>query len=201
MSKSLQVVFDFSCPYCYITWKYFMQLQKQYDFTAEWLTWNIHPEVGPEGKNIAEVVSNFDLESRRERLNGLGAAVGVAPADRLFVPDTRLPLQGVEFAREHGQATAWCDAVFDAHFNQEKNIGDIAVLLSIGQELGLNVPELEHSLASGKYEAVLADNDRRFMAVPVEWVPTIFEGDVKILEGAFTYQQAEQVIKELLSVK
>lgn len=197
MRKTIEIVFDFSCPYCYITWHYLKRLQQQEDFSAEWLTWNIHPEVGPEGKQITEVVTNLDMDARRERLNGLGASVGVAPADQTFVPDTRLALQGMEFARERGAADKWADAVFAVSFVEKKNIGDKAVLLEIAARVGLPANELDECLISGKYAPILFANDERFMKIPVEWVPTIFYQNRKVLEGAFTYEEAERVIKAL----
>jgi predicted DsbA family dithiol-disulfide isomerase len=196
MAKSLQIVFDFSCPYCYITWNYIKKLKQSLTFDDEWLTWNIHPEVGPEGKNIADAVPNFDRESRRERLNGLGAPVGVAPGGMTFVPDTRLALQALEFATVHGRAREWCDAVFAANFEQDRNIGDKAVLLDLAGRVGLSVAELDQVLASGKYAAILAEHNRRFTELEVEWVPTVFCDGKKILEGAFTYEEAERVIRD-----
>jgi predicted DsbA family dithiol-disulfide isomerase len=198
MAKALQIVFDFSCPYCYITWNYIKNLRQILEFEDEWLTWNIHPEVGPEGQDIAKVVPNFDRESRRERLNGLGDPVGVAPGGMTFVPDTRPALQAMEFAAVHGRARDWCDAVFSANFEQGKDIGNKTVLLDIAGRLGLPVVELDQALTSGQYAAILAEHDRRFAELRVEWVPTIFYDDKKIIEGAFTYEEAEKAIRSIL---
>ena len=198
MKKTIEVVFDFSCPYCYITWLYLKRLRQQEDFAAKWLSWNIHPEVGPEGKQISDVLAGADMEARRERLTRLGASVGVTPADRTFIPDTRLALQSMEFAQEHGLADQWADAVFEANFAENKNIGDKAILLEIASKVGLPVKELDECLKSGKYTKTLFDNDERFMKIPVEWVPTIFYQGRKVLEGAFTYEEAELVIKALV---
>lgn len=198
MKKTVEIVFDFSCPYCYIAWNYFKRLQQQQAFSAEWLTWNIHPEVGPEGKQIAEVLTGVDMDARRERLNSLGASVGVTPADRTFIPDTRLPLQGMEFARRRGVADQWADAVFAANFVEHKNIGDKAVLLDIAAQIGLPPQELDACLTAGEYLPILLANDDQFMKIPVEWVPTVFYQNRKVMEGAFTYEEAERAIAALL---
>ncbi len=198
MAKKLQIVFDFSCPYCYIAWNYIKKLKQSLEFEDEWLTWNIHPEVGPEGQDIAKVVTNFNREARRDKLNSLGASVGIAPGDTTFVPDTRPALQAMEFAAAHGRAHEWGDAVFAANFEQGRNIGDKAVLLDIAERLSLPVAELDQALTSGKYAAVLAEHDRQFMELQVEWVPTIFCGDKLVIEGAFTYEEAEQAIRNIL---
>ena len=199
MPTSLRVVFDFSCPYCYIAWHYIRRLKQSLKFSDEWLTWNIHPEVGPEGMDIRKVLTNFDPVARREKLNGLGFPVGVAPGDMTFVPDTRLALQAVEFAAVHGHWRAWCDSVFAANFEQKKDIGDKTVLLAIAQEIGLPVAELEVALSTGLYAKVLTDHDQLFAKLQVEWVPTVFTGETKILEGAFTFAQAEETIAKLVA--
>ena len=198
MKKTVEIVFDFSCPYCYIAWHYFKRLRQGEEFSTEWLTWNIHPEIGPEGKQIAEVLVNVDMDARRERLNGLGASVGVTPADKTFIPDTRLALQGMEFARKRGAADQWADAVFAASFVEHKDIGDKAVLLDIAAQIGLPPQELDACLTAGEYLPLLLANDEKFMKIPVDWVPTVFYQNRKILEGAFTYEEAERVMKELI---
>jgi predicted DsbA family dithiol-disulfide isomerase len=113
-----------------------------------------------------------------------------------FVPDTRPALQAMEFAAIHGRAREWGDAVFAANFEQGRDIGDKAILLDIAGQLGLPVAELDGALSSGQYVAVLAEHDRRFTELQVEWVPTIFCGDQKVIEGAFTYEEAEKAIRD-----
>lgn len=198
MAKALQIVFDFSCPYCYITWNYIKKLRQGLTFDDEWLGWNIHPEVGPAGADIASLVPDFDRESRRAKLNSLGAPVGAAPGDTTFVPDTRPALQALEFAAARGLAREWCDAVFAANFEQQENIGDQAVLLAVAGRLRLPAAELAAALASGRYAAVLAERDRRFSELQLEWVPTIFCEGRKVIEGAFSFAAAETAIREAL---
>lgn len=197
MAIALRIVFDFSCPYCYITWNYIKKIKQKKLLADEWLTWNIHPEVGPQGMDIRQLVPTFNQEERRARLNALGQPVGAAPGDVTFVPDTRLALQAMEFAKEHGKASAWCDTVFSAHFAQGKNIGDKALLLELARNIDLPAIDLDRDLTSGKYMHILAQHDRIFATKGVEWVPTIFLGDKIFLAGAFTYEELEHAIESI----
>jgi predicted DsbA family dithiol-disulfide isomerase len=195
MSLSINTVFDFSCPYCYLVWGYIRKSQQEVSFNVEWMTWEIHPDVPIEGQDIREVVPDVSLEGRLLKLNKLGAPVGLEPGSKVFVPNTRLALQTVEFARENHKLQEWIDAVFQGSFAENRDIGDIAVLLDIAGGIGLDVAELRQALESGRYNGILLEHDQACAKRQVEWVPTIFVGNDKILEGAFTFDAFEEAIR------
>ena len=49
MTKPLKIIFDFSCPYCYLAWSYFKALKQSESLADEWFSWEIHPEVPKSG--------------------------------------------------------------------------------------------------------------------------------------------------------
>jgi len=195
MSLSISTVFDFSCPYCYLAWGYIRKTKQKDAFTAEWMTWQIHPDVPKNGHHIRDVVPTVNLEERRHKLNTLGAPVGLAPGNKVFVPNTRLALEAVEFARAHHKLQEWVDAVFQASFAAERDIGDLAVLVDLAQGIGLDVAQLRQALESGRYTDILVEHDQACAKRQVEWVPTIFVGNDKILEGAFAFEAFEEAIR------
>lgn len=196
MTVPLRVFFDFSCPYCYIAWGFFKELKKQAVLEDDWVTWEIHPDIPKEGRKIQDVVTGVDMEARRQKLNTLGEPVGLAPGDKEFVPNTRLALSAVEFAREHQKLHAWIDAVYQASFVQGQDIGDIEILLTIAGQLGLDSVALRQALESGRYVNQLLAHDQECADRQIEWVPTVYCGDERILEGAFTYAIFEQMMRE-----
>lgn len=173
------------------------RLKTSMSISDHWIGWEIHPDTPTEGARIQEVVPSANLEERRKRLNDLGAAVGLMPGDKTFVPNTRLALEATEFAIEHGKMHDWIDAVYEANFVANCNIGSMEVLLSIADRLGLNQELLQDRLSSGYYRQALLDHDRECMDKQLEWVPTIFAGEAKVIEGAFGYEQFEQAILAL----
>lgn len=189
MAKQLRVIFDFSCPYCYLAWGYFRKLKQTESLNDDWFSWEIHPEVPKAGSPLQDVVQVADMAERKQRLNALGAPVGIAPGEKVFVPNTRLALCGLEFAREYQKQHAWIDAVYQASFVGQKNIGDLDVLLNIAREINLDTAALARALAEERYLPVVLEHDRLCLEQKIEWVPTVFAGETKIIEGAFTFAE------------
>ena len=189
MTKPLKIIFDFSCPYCYLAWSYFKALKQSEPLADEWFSWEIHPEVPKCGSPLQEVVQVADMEERRQRLNGLGEPVGVRPGEKVFVPNTRLALCALEFAQEQQKQHAWIDAVYQASFVDQKNSGDLDVLLDIAREINLDAAELRQALESEKYLPLLLEHDRQCMQQKIEWVPTVLHGGNIVIEGAFSYAE------------
>ena len=189
MTKPLKIIFDFSCPYCYLAWSYFKALKQSESLAVEWFSWEIHPEVPKSGSPLQEVVQVADMEERRQRLNGLGEPVGVRPGEKVFVPNTRLALCALEFAQEQQKQHAWIDAVYQASFVDQKNIGDLDVLLDIAREINLDAAELRQALESEKYLPLLLEHDRQCMQQKIEWVPTVLHGGNIVIQGAFSYAE------------
>lgn len=149
--SSIKIVFDFCCPYCYLAWGFVRKLQQDFTFDVEWMGWEIHPELPLEGSALADLMPTADLQESGRRLNDLGAPVELVPGNNAFVPNTRLALQGLEFAKEHGKDQAWVDAVYQSHFTEQKNIGDMAVLLDIAESIGLSADKLSIALTANQY--------------------------------------------------
>ena len=196
MTKPLKIIFDFSCPYCYLAWSYFKALKQSEPLADEWFSWEIHPEVPKTGSPLQEVVQVADMAERRQRLNGLGEPVGVKPGEKVFVPNTRLALCALEFAREQQKQHAWIDAVYQASFVGQKNIGDIDVLLDIAHEINLDAMALRQALESEKYLPLLLEHDQWCMEQKIEWVPTVLDGEKRVIEGTFTYAEFVAAMRE-----
>ena len=197
VSLSLKVYFDFTCPYCYLAWGYMKKLKESMDIDDHWVTWEIHPTLPKEGAHIQKVVPTVNMAERKGKLNGLGAPVGLTPGDREILPYTHLALQGAEYAIDQGKMHAWIDAVYHASFVTGKNIGDQEALLAIARQVGLDAGELAARLEQGYYKQRLLDHDAECAAIKLEWVPTVYAGDVRIIEGAFTYDQFAAAVQGL----
>lgn len=197
MTLPLRIIFDFSCPYCYIAWGYVQKLKETVDLAVDWVGWEIHPDLPKDGRMIQDVVPGFALSERVEKLNGLGKPAGIVPGNKLFVPNTRLALQGLEFARDNGKMQEWVAEVYKTSYVLDKNIGDIQVLIDIARQIGLDAAAFEQAVASECYLPILLKTDQECMDKQLEWVPTIFSGPEKILEGALTYEIFEKALVDL----
>lgn len=195
MSLPIRVFFDLSCPYCYLAWCFVKKLKESIPIEDEWVTWEIHPDLPQEGLKIQDVVQGVNLDERRQKLSALGEPVDFVLGDNDMIPNTRLALQAAEFAREDHKILEWIDAVYHANFVEGKNIGDKVVLFDIAKDIGLDIDKLRKALDSGCYLSLLREHDQECTDKKVEWVPTIFSGEEKVLEGAFTFEVFEKAIR------
>lgn len=67
--------------------------------------------------------------------------------------------QGLEFAKHHGQADVYNDAVFRAFFQRSEDIGNLDVLTMLAAEVGLDAAKFREALERGAY----ADRVRRLL--------------------------------------
>lgn len=195
MLLPLRIFFDFSCPYCYVAWEFVKKLKTSIPLADDWVTWEIHPDTPREGANIQDVVPGIDLCARRHKLNALGEPVGIAPGNKEFIPNTRWALEIAEFAKENHKIHEWIDRVYNASFVENRNIGDKTVLLNIAGQMGLDADKICQALDKGHYTHLLKEHDQECSEKKVEWVPTIFSGNEKLLEGAFTFAMCEEAIR------
>jgi predicted DsbA family dithiol-disulfide isomerase len=68
---------------------------------------------------------------------------------------TRLAHQATLFARDHGRMEEFRDAVYEARYQQDLDIGDPGILMSIGERVGLDAAALREALDAETYEGEL----------------------------------------------
>ena len=198
MSLSLRIFFDFSCPYCYLAWGFVKKLKSSIPIEDEWVTWEIFPNAPQKGSTIQDIKPDIDLTVRRQKLNKLGEPVGLMPGQNEFLPNTRWALEISEFARENNKIHEWIDKVYHASFVEGKNIGDQVVLFDIAKQIGFSNDQIRDVLNSGRYTKILLEHDQECVVKKIEWVPTVFNKDEKIIEGSFAFSAFEEVIRAQL---
>lgn len=132
---NVTVYYDYICPYCYLGTKRILELSKEFDLTIEWKGIEIHPEFPPQGqkrsktlksKSFAKTVYSMAKEDNIEiKLPG-------------FATNSRLALEASEFAKGKGKFPEFHMAIYEAYFLEGRNIGDIEIVLEIGEKAGLD---------------------------------------------------------------
>jgi predicted DsbA family dithiol-disulfide isomerase len=187
---------DLICPFCYIGFETVRRLKSEFGFTVEWKGFQIHPEWPAAGIAAAEYQRGMDSGTRRmmwARIAALGEAVGLKMKAPEILANSRLALEAVEFANEHGKGEVFEERVFRAYFNQNLNIGSQGIIAELATEVGLDRDELNLALESSHYQKPLNDNAIAAHERGVDGVPTFFVGDYPLV-GA----QSEQVMRQIL---
>ncbi len=104
-------------------------------------------------------------------------------------PYTNLAFQGLEFAKDHGNADEYNDGVFRAFFQQSRDIGSIDVLADVAKDAALDANEFRRALEQGLQTA--------YERVGVTAVPTMIIGRQR-LSGLYAAETIRQAIEDEL---
>ncbi len=167
------VFYDYNCPFCYLGSMCLNKLSGEFDMDIIWKGIEIHPELPHEGKRRSKT-----LKSKRVAVSVIEMAREDGFQIRLpgFAANSRLSLEGSELARAKGRFTDFHQGVYEAYFMRGQNIGDIGVLLGIGEYAGLDKDELEEALKSRSMFDKIENNKNESDKSHILGVPTFIFG-------------------------
>jgi predicted DsbA family dithiol-disulfide isomerase len=155
---TIDIFSDVMCPWCIIGYsqlqKGLAQLEGEIAAEVRWRPFELNPDMSSEGEGQAEHIarkygrSSEEVESNRARMLEFGDRAGydfryggAGEAPRAMMWNTflahKLLAWSLDAAGPEGQTRLKC-ALFDAHFQQRRNVSDREVLLDIAASLGLD---------------------------------------------------------------
>ena len=87
----------------------------------------------------------------------------------------------VEHAKEQGKGEVFSRAVYQAYFQEGENIGDLEVILSLAEQVGLDRPEVQEHLQARTYAARIQTFQQEAHSRGVSGVPTFVIGPAQIV--------------------
>lgn len=162
----------------------------------EWVAYQLRPEMPLEGMPMSKIFPGVDLTKRYESLSRAGSPYGIAFKEVSRASNSRLALEASEYARDKGHFDSFHGRVFRAYFVENRNIGDLDVILDLAVQDGLDSDDLLLALETKKYPARLEEARQEAHQYEVTAVPTfIINGKHKIV-GA----QPIEAFKEKLRI-
>ena len=173
---------DFICPFCFIGKGLVDELKKEFPLEDEWPPFELHPETPPEGVLLADAYPELDPEDFSYQMNRRGEPLGIRFGVPTRMGNSRLALEGAEFAKEQGLFSAYHDAVFRASFTDCRDIGNMDVLLAAAGEAGLDIQQFQAALSAGTYTERVVRSTQDARASGVNVTPTfLIPGREKIV--------------------
>lgn len=130
----------------------------------------LRPETPPEGMPPRRITPPdappTPVELRGERL-GLKFTRG-----RTLTSYSHLALEAAEFAAQYGDPWAFHKRVFKAYFEELLDIGNVDVLVRLGEESGLPGPGLREALVDRRYQQPVDEGIAWSRAIGVTAIPT-----------------------------
>jgi predicted DsbA family dithiol-disulfide isomerase len=156
----------------------------------------LHPETPQEGRTLAEMFGpGKDINAMNERMSGLMAEEGLPYGARSHTYNSRLAQELGTWADTQEGGDALHEKIYQAYFVDNKNVGDVDVLVELAESVGLDGAEARKVVEERTFEeAVDADWDKAHQ-IGVTGVPTYIAGGAGVV-GAQPYEALEQLVEQ-----
>lgn len=156
----------------------------------------LDPTTPPGGKPRRQMTQPGDPPTAMEqRAEALGIAF---TRGRMWTSNSHLALEAAEFAAEHGDTDRFHRRVFKAYFEELADIGDIDLLVRLGEECSLPAEALREALTTGRYRAGVDEQIAWAQQIGVTAVPTfVLDGKLAIV-GAQEASVFDEVLRTRL---
>ena len=202
---SVDIVSDVMCPWCIIGWLKFRKVMDHFagrlDFRVQWHPFELNPDMPPEGEDAAaHVMRKYGISAEQSRANtgrlaGIAGELGFAfnrgPAFRMrnsFDAHRLLTWAGaIEEPEQDGPTgvqTALKLALFQAHFTDNRDVGDMQVLADIATSVGLDRARAAAILGSGEFGEMVRTEEAYWADRNITGVPAFILGGRMLVPGA-----------------
>ncbi len=195
----LKIVFvsDYVCPYCFVAKEALKQALEETKMEAQ-ITWQpLELTVEPK-----ERVDTYHDEVRKAKYQVLVEPCRKLGLDMKLPPNvvprpyTRLAFEGWYFACEQGVGDVYNDLMYQAYFVEEQDIGDMDVLVSLAERVGLNGAEFKKALKAGSYSEVQKEAVAYSREVlKVTGVPSIYINEEQISLSEYTKEEMVRILE------
>ncbi|MEQ8226979.1 MAG: DsbA family oxidoreductase [Rhodospirillales bacterium] len=187
---TLEVFSDYVCPWCYLGDNRVKQLKDAYNVDIKLVHFPLHPETPAEGRTLADMfgVGDDEIAAKNARMQGMMQAEGLPFKDRSHTFNSRLAQEVGKWAETQDGGNAIHDKFFEAYFVDQRNIGDVEVILDIVKSAGLNVDEARKVIEDRTFKDAIDADWAKSHQYGVTGVPTFVsagpDGQLHGLVGA-----------------
>ncbi|WP_319533083.1 DsbA family oxidoreductase [uncultured Cohaesibacter sp.] len=208
MSQPLRIdiVSDVVCPWCAIGYNQLRVALEQSGTDAEvhWHPFQLNPDMGPEGQNLREHlsekygISTEDSAVNRERIRTLAAEVGFAInfTEEMRTYNTMAAHQLIHFAGFHGLEHQTKQALLKAYFTDGRDVSDMDVLMDIAETVGLDTAAAREAIESGQYLELVQQHMLFWTKQGISGVPAIILDQKYLINGAAGVDNFKRAIEQ-----
>jgi predicted DsbA family dithiol-disulfide isomerase len=201
---TIDIFSDVMCPWCIIGYKQLekglAQLEGEIEAEVRWRPFELNPDMPPEGEGQAEHIArkygrdSSEIEANRCRMLEFGDRAGydfryrgAGEAPPAMIWNTLLAHKLLAWTLDVAGAEAQTRlkrALFDAHFQQRRNMSDAQVLLDVAQSLGLDRAGAEAALADEALTRHVRQEEAAAWDMNISGVPAMLVQGKFLIPGA-----------------
>lgn len=194
---------DYVCPFCYLETPVFERLRDELGerVEIEWRAFELRPDPVPTLDPDSQYLDDIWERSVRPMAEDRGMRLRRPPVQ----PRSRLALEAAEFARAAGRFPEMHRELYRAFFEEGRDIGDVEILVEIGERAGLDPEELRGALEDRRFRDKVLEDQIEARELGVSGVPTavIAPHDAPLedgvaVEGAQTFEDVRAAVRRVL---
>ena len=170
-------------------------MKQEFTIIDEWLPFEIHPDTPAEGVLWKDYFPGMNPEAFFRQLDERGKKMGVRFGPQPLMSNSRMAMQGGEFAKDHGKYDAYHEAVFRTFFTDCKDIGDRSVILETARGIGLDAAALDTALVGNTYLPRLQATTEAANANGFSAAPTFVIDGYGSISGAQPLEQFRKILR------
>jgi predicted DsbA family dithiol-disulfide isomerase len=171
-------------------------LSKEFNLTIDWKGIEIHPEFPPQGKKRTKTLKS---KSFAETIREMAKEDNIEIKLPGYATNSRLSLEASEFAKIKGKFLEFHIGVYEAYFLEGRNIGDIEIVLDIGEKAGLHRSDLVECFNKRTMFDNIEANKKEAEDNIILGVPTFIFGNFPV-HGNQSTQTMRHIIKRALEI-
>ena len=203
----IDIVSDVVCPWCAIGYSQLAEALKQTNTPHEihWHPFELNPNTPAEGRNYREhIMEKYgttaeDIKESRARMTAAGAEVGFnfQFTDDFRTYNTFNTHQLLHWADQQGRMHDLKQALFVAHFVDNRNVGDSAVLADIAAHIGLDRNEALAVIEDQRFAEDIRQLVQHSKQQGIQSVPSVIFNGRHLVSGAQGVENYKNIIEQL----
>ena len=203
----IDIVSDVVCPWCAIGYSQLAEALKQTNTPHEihWHPFELNPNTPHGGRNYREhIMEKYgttaeDVKENRARMTAAGAEAGFnfQFTDDFRTYNTFNAHQLLHWADQQGRMHDLKQALFVAHFVDNKNVADSTVLADVAADIGLDRNEALAVIADQRFANVIREAVQHSKQQGIQSVPSVIFNGRHLVSGAQGVENYKNILKQL----
>lgn len=204
----IDIVSDVVCPWCIVGFKQLEAAIAQTGVSAavKWHPFELNPDMTDEGENLREHImrkygtSREQSQEARERLTEIGAGLGFEFrfTDDMRMVNTFKAHQLIHWAASEGKEHVLKMALFEAYFQERKNLNEDEILADVADAVGLDRAAALKVLEDGRYADQVRQEETFWTQNGIHGVPAVIFERRHLVSGAQGVDNYASIIRQLI---
>jgi len=193
---TLEVFSDYVCPWCYLGDNRVKKLKDNYDVEVRLVHFPLHPETPSEGQTLQQLFNcgPEEIVAKNMQMKSLMAAEGLPYNDRSHTYNSRLAQEVGSWAVTLPGGDAIHDKFYEAYFVDNRNVGDVEVIIDIVKSVGLDEQVARNVLDERSFKDAVDADWAKSREYGITGVPTFVSGGQGLV-GAQPYAGLQQLME------